>query len=182
MSNKAKGKNNIQSGRDTIVQSLDLNEYGIIDDIFENVLNKIKDSSPIDTKSSNVQDKLIHINKKIEINFKRDEEREEIKQYFTQLFTKITIVESIFQTLDTEQQNDIHYYILNCYNGYKRDSSISNPVEILEKLSLNFLPNNQFKNPTYNSIARAIVLFFFDDCTIFEKTDTEPKQHTLFDL
>ena len=183
MGNKTTGDGNISSGRDTFINQIEAtkNDYGVIEIMFEFVLKKIEDNDDTDTKSSTTRDKLIHIKDKIELNFKTQVERSEVKEYFTKLYTKINFVEKAFQSLDTEEQNDVHFYILNNYNSLKRNDDETSPIEILTELAHGFIPENQLQNPTYKSIAHAIILFFFDDCTIFEKTSKEPIFPNLFD-
>ncbi|WP_420573471.1 hypothetical protein [Kordia sp.] len=185
MRTRIDGDENIASGRDTIINNVseDKQEYGVITDIFDFVLKKYKEENyEIDTESSSVRDKLIHIKKKVELNFSDADEQKEVKQYFNKLYTKINFVEKAFQTLDSEEQSDIHYYVLNNYNKIKNESKDVTQIQILYRLTDFFIPENSIKNPTYRSIAQSIVLFFFDDCTIFEKTSNESQQTSLFDL
>ena len=96
------------------------------------------------------------------------------------MFSKITAVEKSFQALDENDQQDVHFFISSNYYDIKREEQ--NKIIILKKLSSIFIPPTQIKNPTYYSISQAIVLFFFDDCTIFEKTVNEINmQSNLFD-
>jgi len=190
MTIKTSGEGNTVSGRDTVFEGDSFNnftvtgekdELGIIQNIFDKVLNDVNKAEYIETESSKTRDKLIHIKEKIEINFKNNDEREEVKTYFTQLYSKISFVEKAFQVLDSEQQNEFHYYVMNNYKKLKRSDDNYSQIQILDNLTKVFIPKNQTKNPAYQSVAQSIVLFFFDDCTIFEKTQIEPKQISLFD-
>lgn len=183
MNDSINGNENILSNRDTYVNNFatDEKDYGIITEIFEFVFKKINDDESTETESSSVKDKLIRIKEKIELNFKNAKEQNEVKEYFTKLYTKIFFVEKAFQALNSEEQNDIHFYISRIYNSLKRSDDNKSSIQILNELSLSFIPESHSQNPTYNSIAQGIVLFFFDDCTIFEKTDKEPDSPNLFD-
>ncbi|WP_179348028.1 hypothetical protein [Winogradskyella pacifica] len=190
MSIKTSGDDNITSGRDTVIEQNTFNTYeglgekdelGIIQNIFDTVLSVVKSDKSYNTESSKTKDKLIHIKDKIEINFKDNDEREEVKVYFTKLYSKIYFVEKAFQVLDSEEQNVFHYYVLNNYKKLKRSDKNYTQMQILDNLTNIFIPKIHVKNPIYQSIAQSIVLFFFDDCTIFEKTEIEPKQTSLFD-
>ncbi|MFL0080737.1 hypothetical protein [Tenacibaculum maritimum] len=185
---KVNGNENISSGRDTTINNYnnysstgEKDDLGIIQNIFDNVLDKVKDKEPHETLSSKTKDKLIHIKDKIEINFNNNDDREEVKTYFTKLYSKISFVEKAFQVLSNEEQSEFHYYILSNYKKLKRSKENYTSIQILEKLTDIFMPEANIKNPTYQSIAQSIVLFFFDDCTIFEKTKVEPKQTSIFD-
>ncbi|MDF0718235.1 hypothetical protein PY092_18885 [Muricauda sp. 334s03] len=186
MNSEINGDGNVASGRDTYITNNNIQneskDYGVIQTIFNHVFERVNGENREDEKkSSSAKDKLIHIKDKIELNFKTAEDIEEVKSYFTQLYTKISFVENAFQSLDSEEQTDIHYYILSHYKGLKRSSENLSPIKILSELTQIFIPEQYSQNPTYRGIAQAIVLFFFDDCTIFEKTKKEPRTPTLFD-
>lgn len=184
MKNSIEGDGNITSGRDTFINKVELDskDYGVIQTIFDHVLKRIKSENRVDNnKPYSATDKLIHIKDKIDLNFKNSHDREEVKNYFTQLFTKINFVEKAFQSLDSDEQTDVHYYVLSYYNNLKRSDEALSPIQILTELTQIFIPEQHTQNPTYRGIAQSIVLFFFDDCTIFEKTKEEPRSPTLFD-
>lgn len=153
------------------------NEFGVINDIFSFVLTEAQDGY-IDTfEKAYSKDKLIHIKEKIKINFK--EETKEVQAYFITLYSKIILVEKSFSALEEDNQREVHFYISSKYHDLKRKKL--NAIEILKKLPEFFVPPKFQTNPTYMSIAQSIVLFFFDDCTIFEKTSQESVQTDLFE-
>jgi|APLak6261698768_1056241.scaffolds.fasta_scaffold00258_8 DNA primase catalytic subunit len=183
---KVNGNKNITSGRDTTFNQYVTNannqeeELGIINEIFNFVIEEAKNIDVENSKKAFTSDRLIHIKNKIVLNFPEKEEIIEVQRYFTTLFTKIHSVEKSFQTLDENEQQSIHFYISSKYYDFKRKEL--KPIEILKKLAEIFIPPAQHKNPTYVSIAQSIVLFFFDDCTIFEKTILEENgQQSLFE-
>lgn len=176
MNKKIKGNHNYMADGNIYVQNTPEEDYGVIKTIFNYVLDKIDEDQPDEPSLS--RDKLIHINDKIKLNFTEKSERDEVKKYFTQLYLKINFVEKAFSSLGSDDQADIHFYIFSKYKGLKRKSI--KPIDILTDLSEIFIPTNQSKNPNFISIAQGIVLFFFDDCTIFEKTSSEEVQNDLF--
>ena len=162
MKNSIKGNKNILANRDvnvyqTIVSNNE-SELGVINDIFDYVLNVFKVKENEENIKALSSDKLIHLNEKIKINFNQKSEADEVKVYFTQLFSKITAVEKSFQALDENDQQDVHFFISSNYYDIKREEQ--NKIIILKKLSSIFIPPTQIKNPTYYSISQAIVLFF----------------------
>ncbi|SNB22487.1 hypothetical protein KU06062604_780008 [Flavobacterium psychrophilum] len=184
MKNKINGNDNFTAQRDVNVyqSSVDTseNEFGVINDIFNYVIKVANEKELVDSKKALTTDKLVHLNEKIKINFQNENDINEVKIYFTQLFSKINAVEKSFQTLDENDQQDVHFFVSSNYYDIKREEE--NKIVILKKLANFFIPPNQIKNPTYFSISQAIVLFFFDDCTIFEKTKSEINLQTnLFD-
>ncbi len=171
------GNNNINAGRDVIFNSPnEQKEQGVLEDIFNFVLKKIGTSDSQKGKT----DKLLHTKQKIELNFKGDDERQEVKEYFTQSYHKITLIERYFELLTSEEQSDVHNYSFLKYRELRDE--VKKPIIILRELFKIFLPDGKEKNPQYINLANALVLFFFDDCTIFEKTEKEKQeQKTLFD-
>lgn len=181
--NSVKGRNNIVAGRDVNnVFQMQANtqevELGVINDIFDFVIKEAENLDLDISKKAFTSDRLIHILKKITINFVEKNEIDEVKQYFTDLYSKIHSVEKSFQALNEDDQQSIHFYVSSKYFDLKRTEM--KPIEILKKLADIFMPPTSVKNPTYVSIAQSIVLFFFDDCTIFEKTVDEFGQQDLF--
>src|SRR3989344_5369351 len=159
---------NIQAGRDVMfvqVAKSDEKDFGIIDEIFKNVIK--------DLQSSDQQTDREHVNlsEKIEINFKNDEDRERVKNYFKYALTKISLIEKRIQEENTEIQNDLSGHVFQRYNAIK-DRGLRN-IEILEQLFSQFIIPDKKDNSEYSNLTRAFILFFFDDCTIFEKTDAE---------
>jgi hypothetical protein len=184
MKNSIEGHKNIVANRDVNIfqdsANRTENEIGVINDIFNYVLEVTKEKELVDSKKALTTDKLIHINDKIKINFQKESDITEVKEYFTHLFSKIYAVEKSFQTLEENDQQDVHFFVSSNYYDLKREGEDN--IQILKKLSNIFIPPNQIKNPSYFSVSQAIVLFFFDDCTIFEKTLAEMNlQTSLFD-
>ena len=172
------GDRNIITGDNPIifVAPDERREQGVIEDIFQFVLDKIANQ----TLNKSRPEKLLHTREKIELNFKNVVERDEVKQYFTHSYNKISIIEKYFETLQNEDQNDIHNFAYSNYCELK--TQLNTPILILRELFKVFIPDTKDRNPQYVNIANSIVLFFFDDCTIFEKTEKElSRQTTLFD-
>lgn len=178
------GAGNVTSGNDTHIhynvylQTADTEISGqtVIDDILTFVIDNIK--KPGNTVKGKPE-KLIKTRQKIERNFKKADERAEVKEYFTHSYTKINLIEEKYRLLDNNVQLEIHGYIFSVYKELKTNKS---GIEILRELFKHFLPTGKEKDPQYVSFAKAFVLFFFDDCTIFEKTKQEKAAQTsLFD-
>lgn len=159
---------NFQAGRDinfSLPAETDKRDFGIIDEIFKSVVQQLQDSEYRSDKE------YVNLNKKIEINFSNKEDRERVQQYFKYAYTKVSLIEKRIQEEDSEIQSDLHGHVFNRYNALK-DRGLNN-IEILEELFKQFIIFGKEDNAEYSNLTRAFVLFFFDDCTIFEKTDTE---------
>lgn len=181
-----KGNNNTQA--ETIVYTTnnysateqeEVVDRGIVDEIFNSIISSIQDGQS--NKEKGLTEVLLKSGKKIIKNFKTDADREEVKDYYKYAYLKISLIEENYQKIGIERgndvQSDIHGYIHGLYIELKgkHDSSILILRELFKKL----VPKGKEDNPLYVNIAKAFVLFFFDDCTIFEKTAEEKKQTKL---
>jgi len=170
LQNQQSGNNstNLQAGRDINLKQVAQSEeydFGIIDEIFKSIVKNLR------TGKHSSDKKHVSLNEKIEINFHNQEDRERVQQYFKFAYTKISLIEKRIQEEDIEIQNDLQGHIFENYNGFK-DQNLGN-IEILEELFKQFVIPTKKDNPEYRNLTRAFVLFFFDDCTIFDKTEFE---------
>lgn len=170
------GNNNNQTVAETInnyytVADQEVIDQGVILDIFNFVLENLSNAEIL-TKAR--PESLIKTEKKINRNFKKSQEKREITEYCKLASNKIALIEKAFEKLDSQDQNDIHSYILSRYMENKNCGM--NNVENFYSLYKHFIPLNKNTNPTFENIAKSFVLFFFQDCTIFEKTRAELQQ------
>ncbi|OFY22722.1 MAG: hypothetical protein A2W98_05380 [Bacteroidetes bacterium GWF2_33_38] len=164
---------------DTIINNIvtdEKQELTIIDGIFNYVLKQLNEGIGKDYKP----DVNLNLPDKIKLNFKSTDEQEAVVEYFKYSFTKYDLIRRRFEILDTEYQKDIHSHIFGVYQELKTNS-LSN-LDILHTLFKVFTPTAKKGNSIYMNLAKAFVLFFFEDCTIFEKTKAEKIQQTKLDL
>jgi hypothetical protein len=117
---------------------------------------------------------LLKTEKKINRNFKKTNEKTEILDYCKFASEKIALIDKAFSNLNSQEQNDIHTYILSRYCENRKNGSDN--LNNFYSLFKHFIPPDKLNNPTYENIAKSFVLFFFQDCTIFEKTREEQFQ------
>jgi hypothetical protein len=120
---------------------------------------------------------LIKVEEKIKINFQQTE-MEAVARYYSYAIPKLKIIEEYFQTLDPEEQADIHGYLFEMYIKNKTSSMVA--IDNLHNLFDAITPPNQKQNAQYKGLSRALVLFFFEDCTIFEKIPSEQTAQLTF--
>ena len=159
---------NLQAGRDinfNLPTEVDKRDFGIIDEIFKSVVQKLNSEESVSDRTH------VNLSQKIEINFHGETDRNQVREYFGYAYTKVSLIEKRIQEEGVETQNDLHSHIFGRYNSLKQEGNSN--LEILEALFQQFIIPGKENNPEYNNLARAFVLFFFDDCTIFEKTDSE---------
>jgi hypothetical protein len=137
----------------------------ILDEIFNSVLIRIKELKT--TERYKDDKKHIKIIKKIELNFKNKEEQEILKEYFKFAYTKTNLIEIRIREENNFIQDDIASDIFSQYISLKKQWKDN--MSIMEELFNLFIVPWKERNPEYTNLAKAFVLFYFDDCTIFEK-------------
>lgn len=162
--------NNYQAGRDLIINptattQAEEQDFGIIDEIFKDVIKKL------DANDYKLISGHIKVKEKIEINFSNEEDRKRIQEYFKSAYTKIALIEKRIREEDPEIQNDLQGHVFGKYNILKDDGL--NNMQILEGLFEQFIFAGKKNNPQYSNLTRAFILFFFDDCTIFERVSSD---------
>ncbi|MCK5149406.1 hypothetical protein KAJ87_00580 [Candidatus Pacearchaeota archaeon] len=164
-------KTNEQIGNNNFNQQIEIfkEDLGIIDEIYKEVLKKSKlEISDIDKRD------FIEVNKKIELNISEEKDRKEIKELIEFVYEKISLIEKTFSDLDKGDQREISIDIKEQYSERfkKFEGNVSNALRDLFK---HYTPKEKTKNPKYNNLARAFVLFFFDDCTIGRENNDNSK-------
>lgn len=137
----------------------EIEEAEVIDEIFKDVIGRIDEDAP-DSKL----EPGIPLEKKIKLNFTDVNEQEEVRDYFKYAFQKIDLIEKRMSSEGAETQRDLHSFMLSRYTKLKRGNLT--PIATLHKL---FEEVSSAVKNTNENLAKAFVLFFFDDCTIFEK-------------
>jgi len=156
-------KNNKQIGIGNINLQGFEEDLGIINEIYEMVLNKEKENLELSKDRD-----FLDINKKIELNIKNKLDRERIKKLFESIYDKISLIEKTISELDASQQRTLSIDIKEQYHLAMKETN-QNVSDALDKMIKHYTPEQKSKNPSYNNLARAFVLFFFDDCTIGRK-------------
>lgn len=147
-------------------------DLGIISEIFDYVLDRINTGIGDDFDDNS----YIYVEEKISLNFPNELDSEEVHEFFKYAYTKIDLITAKHKSLDTEDQKDIAAYIYKVYRSFMRANPSS--IETLHALFDHFTPIQKKNNPKYVALSQAFVLFFFDDCTIFEKTVNEKTKQT----
>lgn len=121
--------------------------------------------------------KLIGINEKIVLNFKDENERQSVRDIHERVFAKTDLIDSNLSVKKAEDIDAIQQCIHDVYNELKAKNK--EPFEILIDMFKLFIPKDKTTDPHYRLAVKAFVLYFFDDCTIFEKTEAQ-KQQSMF--
>jgi len=146
-------------------------EIVILDAIFEDILETIKDKHAEYTYTTS-----INLDEKIQINFSLKEEQEELRDYLKYAFSKLQLINDRMAIEAPSNQDDIHAYVVGLYHKYRKAGKTN--MDILVSMFDDVLPKSKKSDIHYQNLAKALILFFFDDCTIFEKTKEEKNAYT----
>jgi hypothetical protein len=168
---KAVGTGNLQAQRDINIFHQTFGENAasisldveIFQEIFAYVLSMPK--KPLVTSRDRT---LLDVASKIVLNFSDEPDQEYVRDCYKQGLPHIQTLEPYFQGLETEQQLDITSNILDSYHE-RRVAGLTSS-QILIDLFRYYTPREKVDDPAYQRVAKAFVLLFFEDCTIFEKT------------
>lgn len=149
-------------------------DMGIIDELFKYIRENIDNVSEQDKSKPDA--KMIKVDKKIKINFK-GEDVETVKTFFVIALEKTSLIEKKISELDSNDQKDLHSFVFTKYIENKAEgmTNIKNLLAMFNQLT----PADKLQNPLYSACAKALVLFFLGDCTIFEKTPEEKQKPNL---
>lgn len=150
-------------------------ELSIIDEIIQNVI-KTKKLNLSEEEVTELRETFnlklaLHIEPKIKLNFKSREDQYEVSEYFKSAYMKIGRIEKIVRDLASETYEELYMEIFSSYRKLKR-SGLSK-IQVLTSLIESYIPEGREKHPSFHSAATGYVLFFFDDCSIFDKTIEE---------
>ena len=142
-------------------------ELETINEIFEEVTRLIQER---ETRDLDYADERWHLKttKKIMLNFSNQEDRRSVQVFAVKAVRLVRSIEERMQAETPEIQDSITAYVFSKYDEFKR-AGLSN-YSVLTKLFDEFMPAG--KSVMKNAV-RAFVMFFFEDCTIFEKEEVE---------
>lgn len=128
--------------------------------------------------------KLIHIEKKIPLNFGKNHYNR-VRELYLKCFPNILLVEEFIKFQLAVNRRSVDALLEKIYSNYCEVKGIQNrrvPVvhfDIIEKLARSLLPSDLVDNTEYLFNAKSIVLFFFEACEYGQKYEEEPA--SLFD-
>lgn len=140
-------------------------EVVVIDEIFSHILNALKNYK------GTTEEGYLHLDEKIKLNFTDENDRKAVANYFKLALTKVKLIEKRVQEAENETQNDLQGHVFGKYYELKK-IGMGN-MEVLHELFNIFIPKNKERDSCYVNLAKAFVLFYFEDCSIFEKTQAE---------
>ena len=143
----------------------DLENYSIINELLTYVLNLAKHTNS--NLSRDAYD-FVNIKEKLKINFVNFDDRKRVYDYLVFCFEFLATIEHVFSSLDNLDQKAIRHQVRTDYDQLKAQSTDN--VQIFSELSQRY---NTQHNERYKLLSRCLVVYFFDDCTIFEKTSKE---------
>lgn len=153
-------------------------DFGILDEIFDYIFERIPE---VDIQTINNRSSSTNIKKKIELNFRNENERTTIKETFHRNWIRKSLVEEFIA-----RENEVNPMKVDALvdtvqsdfrklknSEYSRTEVESNKV--IQELAISYLPENRKKNPEYVANAKAIILYLFELCYFGKVTDEQQK-------
>ncbi|MDX2776503.1 SMEK domain-containing protein [Streptomyces caniscabiei] len=162
------------------VPLLDLLTETNIDDEIVSLVNDVVNKAEDDILINRNRD-FVEVNEKIVINFSGMRDQEYIRSEYERCMERFKVIESVLQVKGPEAETILQSSMSDLYNKLKHDSGIKSNREIFDKMvSMVEQSSPVGAQKALRRLAiKSLVLFHFDDCTIFEKTTTE-KNNSLF--
>lgn len=161
-------------------------DLGIIKEIFDFIFRK--KVTNVDIEKTKKSGKLTPLKEKITLNFSRHQ-IDNIDELMKRLWSHKMLVEEFVQTEEEANPGRINALTDKIQSDFRRVKQARThhekveEVDIIEKIALDYLPDNQKSNPDYIGNAKAIMLYFFERCDFGKRTAEEKqKQLSLFDL
>jgi hypothetical protein len=158
------------------VQNLD-HDLGVLGEIIEYVLEeKIPENFRIGYAEALSHETELQV--KIPLNTENEEDTDDLHDMFVNHWSMIMNVAKYLG--DIEDQGKVirlREYIKSQYRTIKVESI--NIIQTFDKLPFSVLPKEKASNPDYNVTAKAIVLYFFEQCDIGKKTTKEKEKNLL---
>lgn len=137
--------------------------YVIINELLSSVL------SFVSTDSISIEEfEFVKVSEKIAINFVESDVRDRIKEQIISGYEFLPLVNKAYTALSSFDQKCIKHQVNTDYSNLK-SRGIENE-QIFSELSQRY---NIRKNEHYNFLSLCMVVYFFDDCSIFERTKQE---------
>lgn len=148
-------------------------EAEAINAIFDNVTARILARETKEAVDPD-KDRRMKLKTKIQLNFKNEQEQESVTQFFFAALRLQPYIKDRMQIETPEMQEAISAYLFSKYDTLRSQQMES--YAILQNLFQDF---EQGAPNVLQNVIRAFVLFFFEDCTIFEKTPVEKRSNQL---
>lgn len=149
-------------------------DLGILGEIIEYAL---EEKIPRDFSYNGASD-LSHeaeLQVKIPLNTDNEEDTDELRDIFLSHWGMIMDVAKYLG--DIEDQGKVirlKEYVKSQFRIVRSENK--NIIQIFDRLPFSVLPREKASNPDYNVIAKAIVLYFFEQCDVGKKTQKEKER------
>ncbi len=147
---------------------------GVVNDI---IAHCVKSMETTELGIKKTQELPLHTKEKIALNFEDPNEADIVVRYIqTSLVYSSDLNDAInqFPNLDS---SDLEGYMLHTYTRLSTNGTT--PIQILSDMFDFFTPPEHKEDYAYMSWARRFVCKYFENCTIFKRTETEMKQVVL---
>ena len=159
--------------------NFDKDDFGIVDDIFDYLIEQMPKKKQTHEAISRNND-LTKLKKKVLCNFPEGQHKL-VSDMVISIWDRKILVETYLQHLAQDDEmivSDLTDYIrqLFCHTIGSTDYDYNVPIKdykVILGLSEQITPPHKSKNPQYANSAKAIVFYFFEFCDIGLRTDEE---------
>ncbi len=153
----------------------------IIDEIFQHILKNVP-STGITLKQMGDSKPFTKIKIKVPLNFPK-QQMERFQEMLHQTWDKKELVKAYLaeqSAIDETKVYDLREHIQSEFSHIKNSDDYHMKIgdlQVIEQLSQQYITEAKRQdNPIYQANAKAIVLYFFEFCTIGQKTDKEIRE------
>lgn len=114
---------------------------------------------------------LTHTREKIQINFTDEDDAEMVNSYLLNAIPNSNLIGEVINEHPTLDQAQLEDYLRDVYNKHKLQDN--RPLAILMAMVDMFIPKGKEEDILYITWSRYFVMKFFENCTIFKKTQKE---------
>ncbi len=146
-----------------------------VDEEIVEVVNSIVENADGTAPSSGFD--YLEIDEKIKLNFESDEDREYMSSEYQRCLSRFKTIEDIINQGGSDQEIVLQSSMVDLYNKLKQDKNKSNRDifnQMIEQIE------QAVQTPKRQAARRlaikSLIMFHFEDCTIFEKTAKEKER------
>lgn len=140
----------------------------IINDIIKTCVDRLEQEKLTSDPDSTT---LLHSREKIALNFKNANDADQVARYLRNSLAYSDLIGEVVNDYPGLDPADLEDYIRDMYNKLKLNDK--RPMYILQSLFDLFVPSDKREDLMYLSWSRRIVMKYFENCTIFERTESE---------
>lgn len=148
-----------------------VNSIPVINEIIRTCITKLEGES---LKPDPDNASLLHSKEKIALNFKDSGDADQVTNYLRNTLAYADLIGEAINDYPDLDSGDLEDYVRDVYNKHKLKDQRS--MYILQSMFESFIPADKRDDIIYMSWSRRFVMKYFENCTIFERTELEQQK------